>query len=32
MFLVTKMTNLDSNLQNKKLLITKIVTIMNKKL
>jgi len=26
------MTNLDSNLQNKKLLVTKIVTIMNKKL
>jgi len=25
-------TNLDTNLQNKKLLITKIITIMNKKL
>jgi len=26
------MTNLDANLQNKKLLVTKIVTIMNKRL
>ena len=29
--LVTIVTNLDSNLENKKLLVTKIVTIMNKK-
>jgi len=28
--LVTKVNNLDTNLQNKKLLVTKIVTIMNK--
>jgi len=30
--LATTMTNLDTNLQSKKLLITKIITIMNKKL
>jgi len=30
--LVTIMTNLNINLQSKKLLVTKIVTIMNKKL
>jgi len=30
--LVIIMTNLDTNLQSKKLLVTKIVTIMNKKL
>jgi len=29
---VTIMTNLDTNLQSKKLLVTKIVTIMNNKL
>jgi len=29
---VTIMTNLDTNLQNKKLLVTQIFTIMNKKL
>jgi len=32
MLLVTIVTNLDTNLQNKKLLVTKIVTIMNKNL
>jgi len=30
--LVTIMTNLDTNLQSKKILVTKIITIMNKKL
>jgi len=30
--LVTILTNLDTNLQSKKLLVTNIVTIMNKKL
>jgi len=32
MLLVTIVTNLDTNLQNKKSLVTKIVTIMNKKI
>jgi len=29
--LINIVTNLDTNLQNKKLLVTKIITIMNKK-